>query len=213
MGLSSYHAGVSHPGPRAVEIVLSGAERRALERAVDGGSGRLAGRAGIVLACAEGLPNTAVAQRFSVSVSTVGVWRSRFAADRMAGLQDERRVGRPKAELVLTDAERAELNRWARRAKTAQYLAMRARIVLACAEGTANKQVAADLGVSVSAVNRWRSPVRRLPPGRPAGRAAPGPAAVDPARSGRGRRRGDLGGGCRRTPPTGRGPRWPSAAA
>jgi transposase len=137
--------------------VLSGAERRALERAVDGESGRLAGRAGIVLACAEGLPNTAVAQRFSVSVPTVGKWRSRFAADRMAGLQDERRAGRPKAELVLTDAERAELNRWARRAKTAQYLAMRARIVLACAEGKANKQVAAELGVSVSAVNRWRS--------------------------------------------------------
>ena len=34
---------------------------------------------------------------------------------------------------------------------------MRARIVLACAEGTANKQVATDLGVSVTAVNRWRS--------------------------------------------------------
>jgi transposase len=120
-------------------------------------SGRLAERAGIVLACAEGLPNTVVAQRFSVSVPTVGKWRSRYAADRLVGLRDEQRAGRPKADLVLTEAERSELTRWARRAKTAQYLAMRARIVLACAEGGMNKQVAADLGVSVTAVNRWRA--------------------------------------------------------
>jgi transposase len=140
-----------------VEIVLSPAERRALERAVEGGSRRLAERAGIALACADGLSNTAVAQRFSVSVPTASKWRSRFAVQRMAGLDDELRAGRPKAGLVLTEVERVELVRWARRAKTAQYLAMRARIVLACAEGTANKQVAADLGVSVTAVNRWRS--------------------------------------------------------
>jgi len=91
-----------------VEVVLSQAERRALERAVDGRSGRLADRAGIVLACADGLSNAAVAQRFSVSVATVRAWRSRFAARRLAGLEDEPRAGRPKADLVLTEAERAE---------------------------------------------------------------------------------------------------------
>jgi transposase len=148
---------MSHPGPLAVEVVLSQAERRALERAVDGRSGRLADRAGIVLACADGLSNAAVAQRFSVSVATVRAWRSRFAARRLAGLEDEPRAGRPKADLVLTEAERAELTQWARRAKTAQFLAMRARIVLACAEGASNKRAAAQLGVSVTAVNRWRS--------------------------------------------------------
>jgi transposase/transcriptional regulator with XRE-family HTH domain len=148
---------VSHPGPRAVEIVLSEAERRALGRAVQGESRRLAQRAEIVLACAQGLPNSVVAQRFSVSVPTVGKWRSRFAEHRLAGLADEPRPGRPKADLVLTGAERAELQRWARRAKTAQYLAMRARIVLACAEGTPSTQVAADLGISMTAVTRWRS--------------------------------------------------------
>jgi transposase len=148
---------MSHPGPRAVEIVLSGAERRALERAVGGESRRLAERAGIVLACAEGLSNAAAARRFSVSVPTVGKWRARFAEQRLAGLKDEPRAGRPKADLVVTEAERAELTRWARRAKTAQFLAMRARIVLACAEEASNKRVAADLGVSVTAVNRWRS--------------------------------------------------------
>ena len=140
-----------------MEIVLSGAERRALELAVADGSRRLAERAGMVLACADGLSNAAVAQRFSVSVPTASKWRSRFARQRLAGLEDEARGGRPKADLMLTEVERAELRRWARRAKTAQFLAMRARIVLACADGISNKQVAADLGVSVTAVNRWRS--------------------------------------------------------
>jgi transposase len=66
--------------------------------------------------------------------------------------------GRPKAELVLTDEERAELTRWARRATSAQSLALRARIVLACAEpGATNTRVAADLGVSQPTVGKWRA--------------------------------------------------------
>jgi transposase len=145
-----------HPGPRAVQIVLSPAERRALEGAAEGSS-RRAVRARIVLACAEGASNAAVAQRLSVSVATVGAWRSRFATARLAGLEDLPRPGRRKPDLVLSAMEREQLTRWARRAKTSQSLAMRARIVLACAEETANRQVATDLGVSVTAVNRWRS--------------------------------------------------------
>jgi transposase len=67
------------------------------------------------------------------------------------------RTGRPKAVLELTSEERAQLLRWSRRAKSAQALALRSRIVLACAvPGVMNRQVAADLGVSPNTVNKWR---------------------------------------------------------
>src|SRR5258706_12299245 len=79
------------------------------------------------------------------------------------------RTGRPKAELTLTDADRAQLQRWARRAKSSQALALRARIGLACAEpGVSNKQVAADLHCSQPTGGKWRAPVlRRSPAGVP----------------------------------------------
>ena len=68
------------------------------------------------------------------------------------------RTGRPKAELILTDDERRELERVARRAKSSQALALRCRIVLACAEpGATNMQVAAELGVSQPTVGKWRA--------------------------------------------------------
>jgi hypothetical protein len=44
-------------------------------------------------------------------------------------------AGRPKAELVLTEPEREQLAAWARRRKTAQALALRSQIVLACSDG------------------------------------------------------------------------------
>lgn len=51
--------------------------------------------------------------------------------------------GRPKARLVLSESEREQLNALTLRRKTAQALALRARIVLACADGVDNKVVAA----------------------------------------------------------------------
>src|SRR5262249_11447020 len=64
--------------------------------------------------------------------------------------------GRRKAVLILTDDERQTLKTWALRPKSTQQLAQRARIVLACAEGMDNKQVAAKLGVTVQTVGKWR---------------------------------------------------------
>jgi len=52
---------------------------------------------------------------------------------------------RQLSPLILSDKERAELKALAGRRKTAQALALRARIVLACAEGSQNKEVAAKL--------------------------------------------------------------------
>src|SRR5680860_1514301 len=51
------------------------------------------------------------------------------------------RTGRPKEALELTDEERKQLLRWSRRAKSAQSLALRSRIVVACADGVGNKTV------------------------------------------------------------------------
>ena len=65
--------------------------------------------------------------------------------------------GRPKAELLLTDDERETLERWARRPTSAQALAQRCRIVLACAEGLTNQQVAAVEGVNQVTVGKWRA--------------------------------------------------------
>src|SRR6266704_3977800 len=65
--------------------------------------------------------------------------------------------GRQKAELVLTEDERTTLERWARRRTSAQALALRCRIVLACAEGKTNQQVAAEQGVHQATVGKWRA--------------------------------------------------------
>ncbi|MEU2632433.1 IS630 family transposase [Kitasatospora sp. NPDC007106] len=67
------------------------------------------------------------------------------------------RTGRPKAELVLSDDERAALEGWVRRRSTPQAWALRCRIVLECASGASNKDVAERVGSTPQAVGRWRA--------------------------------------------------------
>jgi transposase len=64
--------------------------------------------------------------------------------------------GRPKAEVSLTDEERQALERLTRRRTSAQAMALRARIVLACAGGETNTAVAGELGVTPATVGKWR---------------------------------------------------------
>ena len=68
-----------------------------------------------------------------------------------------RRRGPKLPELALTEDERATLQRWARRAKSSQALALRCRIVLVCASGASNQAVAERLGISRPTVTKWRS--------------------------------------------------------
>jgi putative transposase len=69
-------------------------------------SAALVQRAKIVLACAEGTPNSEVAERLGVHKATVGLWRRRFGERRIAGLYDELRPGRPR---TIDDEQMAQL--------------------------------------------------------------------------------------------------------
>ncbi len=85
-------------GPAAVSIELTEAEREALERWARRrrSAAGLAQRSRIVLACALGATNAAVAGQVGVSVPTVRRWRGRFSERRLDGLLDEPRPGRPR---------------------------------------------------------------------------------------------------------------------
>ena len=65
--------------------------------------------------------------------------------------------GRPTAQIVLSDDERETLERWARRPKTGQALALRCRIVLAASTGITNQQIARELSCNAVTVGKWRT--------------------------------------------------------
>ena len=66
-------------------------------------------------------------------------------------------LGRPIPPLTLSADERNVLERWTRRPTTAQALAQRARLILACAEGKTNTVVAQELDVTKQMVGKWRA--------------------------------------------------------
>lgn len=68
--------------------------------------------------------------------------------------------GRPLQPLVLAKDEREKLSLIARRPKTSQQAALRARIILRCADGVPNQQVQRELRVSHTTVTKWRERFR-----------------------------------------------------
>jgi transposase len=66
------------------------------------------------------------------------------------------RTGRPKAAVMLSEEQREQLQSWARRRKTAQSLALRAKVILRCAEGHHDSEVAGVVGMTRQTVGRWR---------------------------------------------------------
>jgi transposase len=96
------------PIPVAVSIELSAEERAQLESWArrHTSAQALAQRSRIVLAAAEGLKNTEIAERLGVHRSSVTKWRSRFSEHRLQGLLDEPRPGKPR---TITDEQVEEV--------------------------------------------------------------------------------------------------------
>ena len=87
------------PGPRAVPIVLSDADRQHLEKTTRQLTApqRMVLRSRIVLLAAAGLGNLAIGRQLSCNRATAILWRGRFAQRGLAGLCDEPRPGRPRS--------------------------------------------------------------------------------------------------------------------
>ena len=71
-------------------------------------------------------------------------------------MQSHTRMGRPPTPVTLTATQRRDLERWATGRTVSHQLVVRARIVLACADGGGTKEVAERVGVTPQTVSRWR---------------------------------------------------------
>lgn len=83
---------------RLTEVTLSAQERSELERVavLQKAPYRDVQRARLVLYAADGLSNVEIAARLDMSSKNVGRWRRRFREQRLEGLKDKPRVGRPR---------------------------------------------------------------------------------------------------------------------
>src|SRR5215470_14165092 len=83
---------------RAAEVALTDEQRASLRGWLGAGKTerRMAFRAEVILAIAEGLSNKAVAERVGTRPATVSKWRGRFAQEGLSGLRDAARSGKPR---------------------------------------------------------------------------------------------------------------------
>ena len=90
---------VGYRGRPIVVLLLSDDERRYLERQVrrHRAPRSLSDRCRIILRCADGLTSKQVGAELGFHEHTVGKWRRRFQADRLEGLVDDPRAGRPRS--------------------------------------------------------------------------------------------------------------------
>lgn len=84
--------------PRLPALEITDAERAELHRRLRAHTTTQQAlcRARIILLAAEGMPNRQIAQQVGVGPDAVATWRRRFGAERLAGLGDRRRPGRPR---------------------------------------------------------------------------------------------------------------------
>ena len=133
------------PYPVAAAVVLTGDERSQLlawSRRTTSANG-LAMRSRIVLAAADGLGNTAIATKLGIALSSARKWRSRFLAERLDGLTDEPRPGRPR---TVADAQ------------VEAVITRTLETTPANATHWSTRSLAAELGLSQSTVSRiWRA--------------------------------------------------------
>jgi hypothetical protein len=101
-------------------------------------------------------PAARLRERKPASVGASRPPRSNSQARTLREVREKPRRGRPVERLVVGFEEKLTLQRYARQAHISPALAMRARIVLECAEGRLNGDVARDLGVTIQTVGRWR---------------------------------------------------------
>jgi transposase len=133
------------PSPFAPAVTLTDDERAQLVAwsRRPKSANALAMRSRIVLAAADGLSNTAIADKLDVHITSARKWRSRFVADRLDGLLDEPRPGRPRT--VSDDQVEAVITRTLETTPSD-------------ATHWSTRSLAAELGMSQSAVSRiWRA--------------------------------------------------------
>lgn len=150
-------------GRKLTPLNLTQTESLELKLLVQKDHTRIGKRARIILDSASGATNMAIAQQENTTPQTVIYWRNRFLKERIQGLQSKPRPGRPPSSavdgktLMVAEADRNKLQQLTRRAKTNQNMALRARIIIECADGHSNKMVANKLDITPQTVGKWRT--------------------------------------------------------